>query len=174
MLIMAGKKFEDLPVWQDALRLAVRAFEMTDSVHFSARGGVRDQLQRAALSISNNIAEGWERGTKEELITFLYYARGSCAEVRSMFHFLNARAIPDLKDELETLLDLSLSISRQLGGWLESLKNSDDRGHRHRDDASRLADQSSRRRAEFLDKLRTLADSSRKLPPGSNPTEIET
>ncbi len=91
---MAGRKFEDLPVWQDALRLAVRAFEISDSGYFKSQGDVRDQLQRASLSISNHIAEGWERGTKEELITFLYYARGSCAEVRSMIHFLRAERLP--------------------------------------------------------------------------------
>jgi four helix bundle protein len=48
------------------------------------RYSLRDQLERAAVSVSNNIAEGFERGTTQELLTFLYIARGSCGEVRSM------------------------------------------------------------------------------------------
>jgi four helix bundle protein len=50
--------------------------------------GLRDQLERAALSVSNNIAEGFERGTTNELLAFLYIARGSAGEVRSMMRIL--------------------------------------------------------------------------------------
>ncbi len=55
---------------------------------FGGHPGLRDQIERAVVSISNNIAEGHERGTSEELLTFLYYARGSLGEVRSMLMFL--------------------------------------------------------------------------------------
>ena len=51
-------------------------FRLTADKSFQAQGDLRSQLQRAALSISNNVAEGFERGTTQELLTFLYIARG--------------------------------------------------------------------------------------------------
>jgi four helix bundle protein len=59
-------------------------YEFTALDPFRRHPGLRDQLERAALSISNNIAEGFERGTTNELLAFLYVARGSAGEVRSM------------------------------------------------------------------------------------------
>jgi len=81
---MKYERFEDLPVWNDAADLAARMFPWTNQSCFRGLGDLANQLQRATLSISNNIAEGFERGTTNELITFLYYARGSAGEVRSM------------------------------------------------------------------------------------------
>src|SRR6185295_7196191 len=80
--------FEDLPVWRDAIELAVRVFDLTAKPCFKYHSGTRNQLENAALSISNNIAEGFERGTTQETLTFLYIARGSAGEVRSMLRFL--------------------------------------------------------------------------------------
>jgi four helix bundle protein len=80
--------FEDLPVWQAAMKLAVDIFEFGRSRRLAGHGSLRDQIERAVISISNNIAEGYERGSREELLTFLYYARGSAGEVRSMLGFL--------------------------------------------------------------------------------------
>ena len=79
--------FEQLPVWQSGIDLAHRIYKLTESAAFRMRGDLCDQLRRAALSVSNNIAEGFERGTTEELLTFLYIARGSAGEVRSMLNF---------------------------------------------------------------------------------------
>ena len=84
---MKYERFEQLPVWQDAMRLAERIFAMTGRSAFGRLREVRDQIRRAALSISNNIAEGFERGTTAELLSFLYIARGSAGEVRSMLIF---------------------------------------------------------------------------------------
>jgi four helix bundle protein len=81
---MQYKRFEDLPVWQEAVELARSMYEFTALDPFRRHPGLRDQLERAALSISNNIAEGFERGTTNELLAFLYVARGSAGEVRSM------------------------------------------------------------------------------------------
>jgi len=77
-------RFEDLPVWKSAIDLAVQIYFLTAQEEFRAQRGLRDQLERAVVSISNNIAEGFERGTTQELLTFLYIARGSSGEVRSM------------------------------------------------------------------------------------------
>lgn len=85
---MKYSRFEDLPVWKTAIDLAVRIYALTKNSAFSIKGDLSDQLRRAALSVSNNIAEGFERGTTAELLHFLYIARGSAGEVRSMLHFV--------------------------------------------------------------------------------------
>ena len=81
---MTYRRFEDLPVWNDAIKLATAVFAFTATGRLRGFAGLRDQMERAAVSISNNIAEGFERGTNKELLTFLYIARGSAGEVRSM------------------------------------------------------------------------------------------
>ena len=63
---MKYKCFEEVPVWRDALELAVLIFELTSQVAFKGRYSVKDQLERAGVSVSNNIAEGFERGTTGE------------------------------------------------------------------------------------------------------------
>ncbi len=88
---MTYSRFEDLPVWQEAIRLAEDVYGMTESKNWRGSHSLRDQLERAALSVSNNIAEGFERGTTNELLAFLYIARGSAGEVRSILCFLERR-----------------------------------------------------------------------------------
>jgi four helix bundle protein len=90
---MPYRKFEDLPVWKDAAHLAQLIFELTSQGVFRNHSGLRNQLERAALSISNNIAEGFERGSNNELVAFLYIARGSAGEVRSMLRLLTTWAV---------------------------------------------------------------------------------
>lgn len=84
-------RFEDLPVWQEAIRLARAVYDMTESKEWKGSYSLRDQIERAALSVSNNIAEGFERGTTKELLAFIYIARGSAGEVCSMLCFLDRR-----------------------------------------------------------------------------------
>src|SRR5205807_3696452 len=73
---MKYNRFEDLPVWNAALELAVRTYALSAKAQFRNQHSLRDQIERAAVSVSNNIAEGFERGTTQELLTFLYIARG--------------------------------------------------------------------------------------------------
>jgi len=81
---MKYARYEDLPVWQDAADIVSRLLDWTAQEWFRGKGDQANQLQRSALSISNNIAEGFERGTTSELLHFLSIARGSAGEVRSM------------------------------------------------------------------------------------------
>lgn len=85
------QRFEDLPVWQAAAGL----YDLTEDLLAAApprlSRSFRDQLERAALSVSNNVGEGFERGTTNELLAFLYIARGSAGEVRSMLTLLSRR-----------------------------------------------------------------------------------
>jgi four helix bundle protein len=86
------QRFEDLPVWQESIRLAERCEDFVEAAKNQITWSKRDQLDRASLSVSNNIAEGFERGTTNELLAFLYIARGSAGEVRSMLCFFGASA----------------------------------------------------------------------------------
>ena len=84
---MKYDRFEDLPVWKAAITLADGVYRLTRHRFFAQPGDLRDQLRRASLSVSNNVAEGFERGTTAELLAFLYIARGSAGESRSMLRF---------------------------------------------------------------------------------------
>src|SRR5687767_12418017 len=89
---MTYERFENVPVWQTAAELYEAVEILLENDTFHASRGFRDQLDRAALSVSNNIAEGFERGTTNELLAFLYIARGSAGEVRSMLCLRERRA----------------------------------------------------------------------------------
>src|SRR5258708_23384204 len=105
---MTYQRFEELPVWQRAAELYEAAEDLLENNRFKATRGFRDQLDRAALSVSNNIAESFERGTTNELLAFIYIARGSAGEVRSMLTLKLRRADkaawpPDLKSQISNL-----------------------------------------------------------------------
>ena len=111
------QRFEDLPVWREAIVLAERVEDFIDAAKDRITWSKRDQIDRASLSVSNNIAEGFERGTTNELLAFLYIARGSAGEVRSMLCFFERR--PKLRDfisEISNLKSTAESCSRQLRG----------------------------------------------------------
>lgn len=128
---MNYKSFEDLPVWQAAVEFAIKVFEFTNKADFRGVGDVKNQLERAAVSISNNIAEGFERGTNTELINFLYIARGSAGESRSMLCLCEKLPrFADFKSDILNLKSRAKNISSQLFGWIESLKNSDIKGEK--------------------------------------------
>jgi len=148
---MTYEKFEDLPVWQAAIKLAVGVYELTEQDAFKGKGSMRDQIERAAVSISNNVAEGFERGTTQELLTFIYIARGSAGEVRSMLHlFDNLPQFSNLKSRISNLRGLAENTARQLRGWADSLQNSDIKGQRYLNDKTRKEDQRKKERAEAL------------------------
>jgi four helix bundle protein len=162
---MKYTRFEELPVWQAAIALAERVFPLMQRPAFRGFGSLCNQLERATLSISNNIAEGFERGTTQELINFLYIARGSAGEVRSMLCLLERlHDFKDLKSEISDLKSKAESISRQLRGWADSLQNTPIKGPRHLTDKVRQFEKRKRDRDEFLKELRS---SSPQLPESS-------
>ncbi|HEY7543721.1 MAG TPA: four helix bundle protein [Blastocatellia bacterium] len=153
---MKYNRFEDLPVWKAAIELAVKVYALTAKENFKGRASMKDQVERASVSVSNNIAEGFERGTTQELLTFLYIARGSSGEVRSMLCLMERfSGFDNLKSEILDLKSLAESISRQLRAWADSLQNSPIRGQRYLTEKTRRADESARERQEFLDMLRS-------------------
>ena len=143
---MTYERFEDLPVWQKAADLYECTEELLNNDSFHASRGFRDQLDRASLSVSNNIAEGFERGTTNELLAFIYIARGSAGEVRSMLCLVQRRPwMNDCKSQISDLVSIAESCSRQLRGWADSLQNSDIRGQRHLNWKTREQDELTRK-----------------------------
>lgn len=168
---MKYTRFEELPVWKAGLELAVRIHALGTQSAFKGNGSLRDQLERATVSISNNIAEGFERGTTQELLTFLYIARGSAGEVRSMLClFERLPEFADLKSEISNLKSEAEAISRQLRAWADSLQESKIKGQRFLTDKARKASEATRGREEFLARLRQIQETNGagKGPTGSS------
>ena len=156
---MKYERFEELPVWKAAIDLALRIYVLTRDRFFSQSGDLRDQLRRAALSVSNNIAEGFERGSTAELLAFLYIARGSAGEVRSMLHFVDRS--PDaahLKSEISDLKSLSEGCSRQIRAWADNLQNTDIKGQRHLNNQTRAIYQNNQSAEEFQQSIRKILE----------------
>ena len=148
------KRFEDLPVWNAAVELGVEVFRLTERAAFRYKGDLVNQLRRAVLSVGNNIAEGFERGTTAELVSCLYIARGSAGEVRSMLRF--AVRLGEMKGEeewMERLIGRCEAVARQLRGWLDSLQNSEIQGQRHLNDKSRAVYEEGKRVEAFGEKM---------------------
>ena len=159
---MKYSRFEELPVWKDAIDLAVSVFELTSRPVFRRYSSVRDQIERASMSISNNIAEGFERGTTQETLTFLYISRGSSGETRSVLCLCERLpGLSDLRSEISDLKSKAEGISRQLRRWADSMQNSDIRGQRYLTNKSRSKSREARERDEFLKELEEMR--SRKL-----------
>jgi four helix bundle protein len=151
---MTYQRFEDLPVWQEAARLYEFADGFLENAPPRMRHSFRDQFERAVLSVSNNIAEGFERGTTNELLQFIYIARGSAGEVRSMLCLLLRRSwASHLKSEISNLKLLAESCSRQLRAWADSLQNSEIKGQRHLNDRVRAEDEQKRKAVAVQKKL---------------------
>jgi four helix bundle protein len=148
-------RFEELPVWNAGMTLAEKTFALTEHKSFNYKGDLRSQLQRAMLSICNNIAEGFERGTTQELLTFLYIARGSAGEGRSMLLLCERLpAFSDLKSEISNLKSSAESISRQLRAWADSLQNSDITGPRYLTERTKAVSEQKQRAEAFLAQLK--------------------
>ena len=83
---MVFRKFEEMEVWQDGRALVTAVYAHASSGEFAKDFGLRDQMQRAAVSICSNVAEGFARRGNKELIKFLWIAKGSAAEVQSLLY----------------------------------------------------------------------------------------
>lgn len=103
-------RFEDLEVWKEGMRLAVEIYRSLSSCRDY---GLRDQMQRAAVSIPSNIAEGFDRNTNKDFIRFLYISKGSCAELRTQIYIALETDILNKKIS-NNLLDSTKKISAML------------------------------------------------------------
>jgi four helix bundle protein len=112
------EKFEDLMVWQESMNLATSVYELFSSCKDF---GFRDQIQRATVSVPSNIAEGFDRQTNKEFITFLYISKGSLAEVRTQL-YLSIKLNYIEKEEGNLLLENTRKISSMLFKLIETRK----------------------------------------------------
>ena len=113
-------RFEDLVAWQKARALAKRIYELTSAGRLSRDWGLKDQIQRAAVSIMANVAEGFERGRKAEFHHFLSIAKGSCAELRS--HLYVAFDVGYISEQdFQGVLQIAEETGRVIGGLKASV-----------------------------------------------------
>lgn len=118
---MAITRFENLEVWQEAVSLAVDVYAASRVGALSQDFGLRDQLQRSAVSIASNIAEGKERETIAEFIRYLYIAKGSSGELKTQL--IIAQRIGYLEVErTQRLIQRVEQVSAKLGALIRTLK----------------------------------------------------
>lgn len=114
---MKIERFEDILAWQKAKLLNILVYKaFKDCKDYS----FRDQVQRAAVSVMNNIAEGYERKTNKEFKQFLFIAKGSCGEVRSMLDLSLSLGFIEQND-FDTAYGYTEEISRMLSGLIKTL-----------------------------------------------------
>lgn len=118
-----AETFEDLRVWQTARALTNAVYEHTKTGAFSKDFGLRDQIQRAAVSIMSNVAEGFESRTRSQFIHYLGQAKASAGEVRCQLYVAKDQGYID-QDTFEELSDDAEKITRQLYRLIEHLENS--------------------------------------------------
>ncbi|HBM46001.1 MAG: S23 ribosomal protein [Parcubacteria group bacterium GW2011_GWF2_38_76] len=114
---MKIEKFEDILAWQKSKELTLGIYK---SLKNSRDYSFRDQIQRASVSVMNNIAEGFERRTNKELVNFLYIAKGSCGEVRSMLDLGLELGYVSQKEH-DCLMKISIDTSKLISGFIKVL-----------------------------------------------------
>ena len=114
--------FEYLEIWKKAQELATLIYELCEINQKIARDfSFKDQIKRAALSISNNIAEGFEYNNNADFHRFLRIAKGSCGELRNCLLF-SIKINYCTTEEISNSLELSKALSRQIGAMMKYLR----------------------------------------------------
>lgn len=120
---MAITTFEDLDVWKRGCNLAV---EVCVATHESRNFGLKDQMQRSAISVPSNIAEGAERDSEGDFIRFLRISKGSCGELRTQLHIServqNALGLEPIHNS-KTMINETREISAMLQGLIRSIES---------------------------------------------------
>jgi four helix bundle protein len=115
---MKIEKFEDIIAWQKAKEMTLRIYQLLKDLKDV---GFKDQICRSSVSIMNNIAEGFERKSDSEFKHFLFIAKGSCGEVRSMLYIANELNYMSDSDYLY-LFNTSIEISKMISSLIKTLK----------------------------------------------------
>ena len=114
------KSFEEFEVYKKGVLLAKLIFVLLNNKNFEKEFGFKDQIKRAVISITNNIAEGSEYNTNKQLIRYLKISKGSCAEVRSML-ILSRELGFCSQTEIEESYKTSIEISQNLSNFIKYL-----------------------------------------------------
>lgn len=123
-------KIEDLEVFQKARELSKEIYKITRIDEFRKDTRFVQQIHAAAGSIMDNIAEGYERDGNKELVNFLYFAKGSCGELRSQI--IRASDVGYLdKEEAKRLYNDCLDLSKQIANFIKSIRESKYSGRKY-------------------------------------------
>jgi four helix bundle protein len=118
---MRVTKFEDLKIWQIALKITKEIYDITSKKEFSKDFSLRDQIRRAIISVSSNIVEGFEKNNNYEFIRFLKIAKGSIGEVRNQLYI--ALAVNYInQEEFEKLNNELIELANQVGKFISYLE----------------------------------------------------
>ena len=116
------QSFEDIRAWQSARILATSILKITSAQSFGHNRELRIQMQRAAISVMSNIAEGFERDGRKEFIHFLSIAKASAGELRSQIYL--AMEMDHInKAEFDEMCSLAYETSRTIGGFINYLRS---------------------------------------------------
>ncbi len=136
------KSFEDIVAWQKARELTKFIYEISRTFRNGAENiemsryrdfdrGLANQIQRAAVSVMSNIAEGFDRGTRQELINYLFIAKGSCGEVRCQLYVALDVKYIDMSTFREGMR-LTDECSRLLRSFIEKVKTGSKTGSQYK------------------------------------------
>ncbi|MGY4877576.1 four helix bundle protein [Vreelandella aquamarina] len=118
------RKHQQLRVWQEAMDLVVAVYAMTSTFPHAERFGLVSQMQRAAVSVPSNIAEGAARGSKPDFLRFLHIARGSLSELETQCQIAQRLGYTT---DISALVITINSVFSQIGGLIRHVKGAIDR-----------------------------------------------
>lgn len=121
------QRFEELRIWQESRQLVREIYRLTKTKPFVRDFGLNNQIQRAAVSVMSNIAEGFERGSNKEFIQYLFQSKASCGEVRSQLYIaLDLEYISP--EDCNILLSQTEKLSKGIGAFIINLRQSSIKG----------------------------------------------
>ncbi len=127
------RKFEDLIAWQKARELSFEVYKVTSNGSFVKDFALREQIRRACISVVSNIAEGFERNGNKEFGQFLSVAKASAGELRAQLYIAKDIGYID-EEQFKHLLELTLNVSKLIGGLINYIRNSDLKGNKFKED----------------------------------------
>jgi four helix bundle protein len=124
-------RFEEIEAWKKARELRQMVYQYSKREAFARDMPLRNQIRRAALSVTANIAEGFERGGNREFVQFLSNAKGSCAEIQDhLYAALDERYVS--VEEFNMLYGIAGEVARLTAGFMQYLQHSPVRGPKFR------------------------------------------
>lgn len=129
---MKIEKFEDIIAWQKSRELTKDIYAITSLGFFEKDYTLKEQIRRSSISISSNIAEGFERGGNKEFIYFLYIAKASCAELRSQLYIALDLGYTN-EIQFQEIYNKAVEINKIITGLINYLKSSIIKGNKYKE-----------------------------------------
>lgn len=117
---MVFRKFEDIDVWKKSRKVVYEIYTITSSDSLKKDFGLKDQIQRASVSIMSNIAEGFDSGSTKSFIRYLYISMGSASELQSLFYVLVDQKMID-NSKFEQIYNDVCEVKKMLFGLIATL-----------------------------------------------------